>query len=254
MQSQGIFVPVATPFDYRGEVYPSKIHYNLSRWNRTAVSGYVVGSAWGEARLLTAADRRKLWEQAAQAADPQKVRWAAVSVDGVHEAVEAIEEARSLGYQAAVVEPPRPVGPGGDNPETQLLFFRTIADRVSLPVLLKNPPAVSSEHLSTQTVVTLAGHPNIAGIIDSTGNIAELQQLIQKAPEGFQVLSGADRLLCEALEAGATAVPALANPLPFFCLSIAEAVRTREFASARELQQRAAAANVVLSRYGVAGL
>jgi 4-hydroxy-2-oxoglutarate aldolase len=109
--------------------------------------------------------------------------------------------------------------------------------------------------LDTEAVVTLAGHPNVVGVIDAAGDLAPIQELLHSAPDGFQVLAGADSLLCEALEAGAAAVvPSLANPLPFFCLSIAEAVRTRELDSARELQQRAAAAAALTERYGIPGL
>jgi 4-hydroxy-2-oxoglutarate aldolase len=49
-------------------------------------------------------------------------------------------------------------------------------------------------------------------------------------------------------------VPTLANPAPFFSLSIEEAVRTREFPSAEELQQRANRAAGVIKRHGVAGV
>ena len=47
---------------------------------------------------------------------------------------------------------------------------------------------------------------------------------------------------------------AFANPAPFLCLSLEEAVRTREFEAARELHERASTAAGVTGRYGIAGL
>jgi 4-hydroxy-2-oxoglutarate aldolase len=254
MKLHGIFVPVATPFDHRGDLYLSKIHYNISRWNRTQVAGYVVGSAYGEGRTLSFEEKHKLWTEAAQAA-VEKLLLAGVSFDGVRETICAIECAHTLGYKAAVVEPPQYQRPWVDNPSTQALFFRAVADQAKMPVVILNPRAETGVRLSAETILLLARHPAIHGVIEASGDLAAIQHLIANAGEDFQVLVGEDALLYPALAAGATgAVPPLANPAPFFCLSIEEAVRTRELAGAEELQQRANSAAGVINRYGVAGL
>ncbi len=255
MKLHGIFVPMATPFDHRGELYVPKIHYNLSRWNRTQVAGYLVGSACGEGRTLSLEEKSKLWEEAAQSAGG-KLLLAGVSLDGVREAVRALDCARELGYAAGVVEPPQHPRPWVEDPKTQALFFRTVADQAKMPVVIDNPTEGTGVRLSAETILLLARHPAIVGVIESSEDPGSLQHLLDHAAPEFQVLAGADTLLFAGLSAGAVgAVPALANAAPFFCLSIDEAVRTRELASAEELQQRAqAAAEAVSSRYGVAGL
>lgn len=256
MELEGLFVPVATPFDHRGDLYATKIRYNITRWNRTRVAGYIVGSSCGEPRTLSLEEKRTLWQEAANECGEERVLLAGVSMDGVRETVRAIECARSLGYRAAVVEPPQYPRPWVEDPHTQAAYFRAVADQAGIPVVISNPRSETAVRLGQETVLSLAHHPAINGVIDASVDENVIQQLVEKRPKGFSVLCGEDTLLYAALAAGANgAAPALANPAPFFCLSIEEAVRTRELSSAAELQQRAhSAAKAVTTEYGVAGL
>jgi 4-hydroxy-2-oxoglutarate aldolase len=256
MELQGLFVPVATPFDHRGDLYVTKIHYNISRWNRTRLAGYVVGSSCGEPRALSLEEKRTLWEEAASASDGEKLLLAGVSMDGVREAVRAIGCARSLGYKAAVVEPTQYPRPWVDDPRTQVAYFQAVADKAEMPVLIFNPRPGAAVRLSAETLLSLSHHPAIVGVIEASDDQDAIRLLVEKAPAGFVVLCGEDTLIYAGLTAGAKgAVPALANAAPFFCLSIEEAVRTRELSGAAELQQRALlAAKAVTTEYGVAGL
>lgn len=256
MKLHGIFAPMATPFDHRGDLYVTKIHYNISRWNRTGLAGYVVGSRCGEGRALSLEEKRKLWEEAAQATAEDKLLLAAVSLDGVRETVRALDCARSLGYRAAVVEPPQYPRPWVQDPQVQAVFFRAVADQAKMPVVIHNPGPGEAVRLEADTALLLARHPAIVGVIEGSSSAEALRRLLGDATEDFQVLIGEDTLLCEGLSAGAVgAMPVLANAAPFFCLSIEEAVRTRELSSAEELQTRAnPAAAAITSRYGIAGL
>jgi 4-hydroxy-2-oxoglutarate aldolase len=256
MKLQGVFVPAATPFDHRGDLYVPKIHYNISRWNSTRVAGYVVGSVYGEGRTLSLEEKHKLWEEAARAAAEDKLLLAGVSLDGVRETVRALDCARGLGYRAAVVEPPQCPRPWVEDPQTQALFFRAVADQAKMPVVILNPRPGAAVRLSAETMLLLSRHPAIAGVVEESDDAGAVRVLLENAGDDFQVLVGEATLLYAGLSAGAAgAVPALANAAPFFCLSIEEAVRTRELSSAEELQQRASrAAKAVTTRYGITGL
>jgi 4-hydroxy-2-oxoglutarate aldolase len=256
MKLEGLFVPAATPFDHRGDLYLTKIRYNVSRWNRTRLAGYIVGSSCGEARTLSPDEKRTLWQEAANECAEEKILLAGVSMDGVREAVRAIEDARGLGYRAAVVEPPQYPRPWVEDPRTQAAYFQAVADQAGIPVVIWNPRPGAAVRLSYETLISLSRHPAIVGVIETSGSEDSFLQLVKEAPSGFAVLCGEDKLLSAALAAGAQgAVPALANAAPFFCLSIEEAVRTRELASAAELQERALpAAEAVTAEYGIAGM
>jgi 4-hydroxy-2-oxoglutarate aldolase len=70
------------------------------------------------------------------------------------------------------------------------------------------------------------------------------------------VLTGSAPTLYPSLLLGAVgAILAFSNAAPFLCLSIEEAVRTREYKAAQELQDLASSAAVaVTTKYGVPGL
>ena len=52
MNFEGVFPPMATPFD-RGEVNPAAVRSNVARWIRAGVRGIVALGSTGEAPLLT---------------------------------------------------------------------------------------------------------------------------------------------------------------------------------------------------------
>jgi len=67
LKIQGILVPIATPYDHRGDVYKVKLASNIERLNTINLTGYVVGD-----ELLTAEEKALVWELAAKAAKPGK--------------------------------------------------------------------------------------------------------------------------------------------------------------------------------------
>jgi 4-hydroxy-2-oxoglutarate aldolase len=136
------------------------------------------------------------------------------------------------------------------------LFFRAVADRSKLPVLIYNIPVVTGYDLTVDTVAELSHHPNIIGMKDSSGNMQKLAQFVKAVNPGFQLLTGSGARLAEALDIGATgAVLAIADALPYACVTIWEAFRRRENDAARDWQARIfRAAELVPMKHGIAGL
>ena len=73
MKLQGIFPPIATPFDHNGNIYISKIQHNVEKWNLTSLAGYVVMGSTGESVMLTPEEKYTMWEQVAKYAAPDKL-------------------------------------------------------------------------------------------------------------------------------------------------------------------------------------
>ena len=57
LRLQGIFPPITTPFDHKGNIYAAKVQHNVEKWNRTALSGYVVMGSTGESVMLTTEEK-----------------------------------------------------------------------------------------------------------------------------------------------------------------------------------------------------
>lgn len=259
MNLSGIFCAAATPFDHKGDLYVQKIRANIAHWNRTTLSGYLVCGAAGEGALLTAEEKLVVWEQAAEAADSEKLLLASAGAESVRETVRLIRLAAGAGYHAAAVESPAVIssavsanGGGG----AAALYYRSAADQASIPLLIHDNPGRGRAEIPIDVIAGLSEHPNIIGVVDGSASAEKLESLLKLSGPSFQVLSGADQNLCAALKVGAAgAVATLANAAPFHCLSILEAVRTREHEAAAELQSRAAqAVEAVTGRYGIAGL
>lgn len=84
-----------------------------------------------------------------------------------------------------------------------LQHFTALADHASWPIVLYNIPYRSSVALETETLLELAGHPNIVGMKDCGANRAQSIELLRHRPAGFRILTGEDALYFEALTDGA---------------------------------------------------
>jgi 4-hydroxy-2-oxoglutarate aldolase len=190
------------------------------------------------------------------ASSDKKLLIAGVGAEGVSETVRLANQAADLGYHAALVLPPFYYRVQMTRPETHALFFRAVADQCKLPVLLYNIPQVTGYALAPETVARIAEHPNIIGLKDSSGDLENLRRIVQAVPSGFQVLSGSGLNFRDALEMGAGgAILAIANAIPYACVTVWEAMRTREYEAARDWQQRMLpAARAIASQYGIPGL
>lgn len=256
MKLQGIFPALATPFDYEGHLYKAKVVHNIRKLNEISLSGYVVCGSTGEAPLLSTGERAELMGWVREASAPGRVLIAGVGCESVQETVVLSDRAAEAGYHAALVLTPHYYRNQMHRPDTQALFFRAVADRSKLPVLIYNLPSVTGYHLPVETVAELSHHPNIVGMKDSSGNLDSLRDVLKAVKPGFQVLSGSGVSFCEAINLGATgAILAIANPLPYACVTIWEALRMRQQDAARDWQERILpAARLVAEKYGIPGL
>ncbi len=204
MKLQGIFSPITTPFNHEGEMWKVKVQHNVEKWNATGLSGYVVVASTGESVMLSGDEKIQLWEWVAQWAAPEKLLIAGTGMDSVHETVALTNRAADLGYKAALVKTPSFFKGQFSKPETQMLFFRTVADQAKIPVLLYNFPQNTGVDLGAEAVAELSHHPNIVGIKESSGNVEKLLQMVRETKKGFQVLTGSATTLAPSLAIGCT--------------------------------------------------
>jgi 4-hydroxy-2-oxoglutarate aldolase len=256
MKLQGIFPPITTPFDHNGEIYLTKIEHNVRKWNLTTLSGYVVMGSTGESVHCTPEEKFLMWEQVAKHAATEKLLIAGTGVESVRETVWLTNRAAEMGYKAAMVRTPHYYKNLINRAEGQLLYYRSVADRSKLPLIIYNWPQVTGVDIPVETVVALSEHPNIIAIKESSGNLEKVMQLIREVRNGFQVLVGSAPTLWPSLLMGACgAILAYANAAPYSTIAIWEAYRTREDAAGLDWQNRIGrAAALVTSKYGVPGL
>lgn len=179
MLLQGVFPAVTTPFYPDGAVYYKKIEHNIDRYSRTPVAGMVILGSTGEAVMLSDEERRQVLRETAAAAAPDKVLIAGTGAESVLETLKLTEYAATLKYDVALVRTPHFYRPQM-KPEALLAFYRTVADRSPLPVLLYTVPPFTAYDLPLEVIVELAEHPNILGIKESSGNVEKVAQMAQR--------------------------------------------------------------------------
>src|SRR6202047_1332115 len=178
MLFSGIFPPITTPFYPDGEVYYKKIESNVERYSRTPVAGIVVLGSTGEAIFLSDQERRDVLKTALAAAAPSKGMIAGTGVESAHGTLQLTEYAAELGYDAALVRTPH-YYKKQMLPANLLAFYRTVADRSPLPIIIYNFPGATGYDMPAELVIELAGHPNIVGIKESSGNLDKVKQLVE---------------------------------------------------------------------------
>jgi len=256
MKLQGILPALTSCFDHQGNLYKAKVFHNIEKLNAIALSGYVVGGSTGETPLLSTEERVQLMSWVKEASASGKTLIAGVGAESVHETVRLANRAAEIGYDAALVLTPFYYKTQMHRPEAQALFFRAVADQSQIPVILYNIPQVTGYALPIETIAKLSGHPNIVGMKDSSGNLEKLGEAVRAAERGFQIVSGSGVSMWEALQLGATgAILAIANALPYACVTIWEAFRMRDEEAGRDWQQRITpTARVIASAHGIPGL
>jgi len=256
MKLQGIFPPIATPFNHEGEIWKVKVQHNIEKWNLTGLAGYVVCGSTGESVALTTDEKIQLWEWVAQYAAPEKLLIAGTGVESVRETVALTNRAAEIGYKAAMVRTPHYYKNLINNGAAQMLYFRSVADQSKVPLIIYNWPQVTGVDIPAEAVAELSHHPNIVAIKESSGNLEKVMQMIRETKKGFQVLTGSAPILAPSLAVGcAGAVLAFANAAPYATISIWEAHRTREPEAALDWQNRIGrAAMLVTTKYGIPGL
>jgi 4-hydroxy-2-oxoglutarate aldolase len=178
MLIEGIFAAVTTPFYADERVYFRKLEANMTRYSRTLLAGMAVLGSTGEAPMLNDAESQDVLRIAAEATAPEKVLIAGVGRESVKATVELAEAAARFHYDAVLVRPPSYYA-GQMSAPAVLHYFRSVADRSPLPVLLYNIPKCVPCQIPVEIVAELAAHPNIIGIKDSSGSVDRIRSQVE---------------------------------------------------------------------------
>lgn len=93
--------------------------------------------------------------------------------------------------------------------------FHAIANSIHIPVILYNVPGRTGVNIQPKSVAELAKHPNIQGLKEASGDIAQCCEVMRLVPKDFAVYSGNDDMIVPLLSLGGVGViTVLGNILP----------------------------------------
>ena len=256
MQSflEGIIPPIVTPFEADGRLDLAGYESNVESYAACDFSGLLVLGSNGEAACLTE-DEKVAVIEAAVAKSSGRPILAGTGTDSTRTTVELTKKAADAGATAALVLNPF-FFKSHLNGEALRRHYEAVADVSRIPVLLYSMPGATGLALPPNVVHQLAKHPNIRGMKDSSGDIANLQRILAGVPKGFPLVAGSAPVLYSALCLGASGgVVAVAGCAPEATTALYRAFKTGDHVRAQRLQLALTPlAIAVTATYGVAGL
>jgi 4-hydroxy-tetrahydrodipicolinate synthase len=153
-----------------------------------------------------------------------------------HHVIESAREIERMGADGILS-----VTPYYNKPTQEGLYyhFKAIAESISLPIILYNVPPRTNVNIEPATLRRLAEIPNIIGVKEASGNISQITQVFQQAPQDFLVFSGDDALTLPLVAMGGKGIISVAsNEIPGEMTLLAKLCLAGNFTEARALQRK----------------
>ena len=238
-----------TPFTQRGEIDVKAHTHNLRVLSERGIDGFLLGGSNGEGPYLEPGERGRL----IKAGRRRKAHFmCGIAGESTRMALAQIAEATEAGADSLLVLTPTTMARGRD--AVIVDFYRALADRSVVPILLYSVPPVTAYSLPIDLVSRLSRHDNIVGMKDSSGDVVRLQSIIDATPSDFVLYSGASKALTAAMAVGCHgAITGSGNYAPELVLKTMAAAR-QDPASARRLQRRLSSLSADVEAHGVPGV
>ena len=234
----GIIPALVTPFNTDESLNLEVLGRLIEHVLAGGVHGVFVLGSQGEYFALESEEKRKVIEATLNAVRGRVAIYAGTGATTTREAIALTRMAESAGVDAVSVITPTFITP---DEEEMYEHYRAIAASTRLPVLLYTNPARTGNRLSIDLVARLAAIDNIAGIKDSSGDIATTAAYINATPPSFQVFAGRDTLILGTLlYGGAGSVAATGNVAPRLLVKIYDSWRSGDLDGARNAQAQLA--------------
>jgi 4-hydroxy-tetrahydrodipicolinate synthase len=200
---QGSMVALVTPMHPDGRIDKKSLH-DLIEWHITSqTDALVVTGTTGEAATLTDEEQFDLITSIVKQVAKRIPVIAGTGTNSTQHTLERTLSAEKAGADAALI-----VTPYYNKPTQQGLFehYKTIAEHVSLPIILYNVPGRTACDLLPETVEKLAKLPNIIGIKEATGKLDRATDILKRCGYHFEIYSGDDATALELMWLGAKGV------------------------------------------------
>ena len=217
---KGSIVALITPFKNNKideDRYASLIHYHISN----GTNGLVPAGTTGESPTLDHDEHKKVIEIAVKESNGKIPVIAGTGSNSTSEAIELSQHAEKAGANALLI-----VTPYYNKPTQEGLYqhYKTINDKVGIPIIIYNIPPRSVVDMSVDTMARLFELKNIAGVKDATADLDRVDQQLKKMGPEFIQLSGEDGTAMEfKARGGVGCISVTANVAAKLCSNFQEA-------------------------------
>ena len=212
LRIQGSIVAIVTPFHQDGSVNFSKLGELVDWQIQNGTDGIVALGTTGESATMTDEENDAVCEYVLK-----RVNGRIPVIVGSGSNCTASMLDKSLRYQAMGAQGLLIIAPyyNKTNEEGMYRHFATVVDAVDIPCILYNVPGRTGCSISEGVVKRLAGHPNVMGIKEASGNMSYACKIARYLGPDFAMYSGNDDITVPILSIGGSGViSVLANILP----------------------------------------
>jgi 4-hydroxy-tetrahydrodipicolinate synthase len=238
MQLRGCGTALITPFHQDGSVDDVALR-NLVAWQvESGIDFLVPCGSTGETPTLTYEERLRVIDITVEVVAGRVPVMAGATSNSTQEAAEKAKEiAARPGVDAILTASPYYNKP---TQEGQYRHFKAIAEAIGdKPVVVYNVPSRTGSNIEPGTLARLAEIPNLVGVKEASGNIAQIAEAINAVPETFLVFSGDDAVTLPVIALGGVGIISVAsNEIPHEMASLARAALNNDWTTARSLQRK----------------
>jgi 4-hydroxy-2-oxoglutarate aldolase len=246
----GVFAPITTPFDEKGEVAYDKLADNMKFYAKSSLKGYLALGSNGENKSLTNPEKEKVLSTIIKNKAAKQVVMAGCIFESTKETIEFAKIAEGSGTDFITLLPPSYFKK--EMTDTVLLkYFSDVANSVKKPCLVYNAPQFAGGTvLSVGLIKDLAKHPNIVGVKDSS-NAANIEGFLFAVRDTFNVMPGSANFFMNSLIMGAPGgVISLANVLPEITCELYNLTVNKKYEEAFKLNEKVLLLNKNVSGSG----
>lgn len=228
---RGTFTALVTPFTASGAIDYGALERLVQAQIDAGIEGVVILGTTGESPTITAAEQAEILRFVVRQCAGRTLVIAGTGSNSTEHCIECSRQAAVAGVDALLI-----VNPYYNKPtqEGLLRHFSAVAGAVDLPQILYNIRGRTGVNIDTPTLLQLAGHHNIIGVKEASGDLPQMMEVLADAPAGFAVLSGDDNLTFPLLMLGGHGViSVLSNLVPAAVKEMVDAALRGDLAAAK---------------------
>lgn len=228
----GMIAPMVTPFDENEELDLNATRKEVKYLLSTGIDGISAGGSTGEGALLSGEEIRKIIEIIVEENEKKIPIVAGIIKNSTREAIKTALIAKNAGADALLITP---VFYFGATPEGNYEYYKLIAEKVRLPIIIYN--VVPNNQITPEELLKISEIEEVVGI--KQVGIEELVAMVSACEDRIKVFSACDDMLYGTYVSGACgAISAMIAAVPDLCVQQWEAFKKEDQKTAMELQRR----------------
>jgi 4-hydroxy-tetrahydrodipicolinate synthase len=232
----GCGTALVTPFRKDQSLDEETLRKLVRRQIQAGINFLVPCGTTGESPTLTHTEHLRVVEITLEEA---KGKVPVLAGAGGYNTAEVVELAKELNHMGA--DGILSVTPYYNKPTQEGLVqhFKSIAQAVSLPIVVYSIQGRTGVNVEPATLKRLAEIENIVGVKEASGNIGQMATVIDYVPERFSVFSGDDAITIPLTALGGRGViSVVANEIPAEFSKLTKLALAGDFAGARAIQRQ----------------